>query len=245
MGPIAGAVYGTGFDNNDSEAFEESEINFEVYISPDDSTFAIWGLIYSLLIFFTIYEVIPDDYVTERNNDFFFKEIGWLWGINMTACIFWWFTFLAPSNFGIVTSVFFISTMLGTALVMSKKAHSAELNWVEWVSFSVGMSLYSGWLSTATILNVSGMLKRTNLADGWNEPLITVIMLWVAASIYIGNSFLNGDPIYASVFIWACAGIRRDQEGKNELVESNLDVLIILMSAWVGGLTIYENFFNA
>ena len=191
-------------------------------------------------MFFTVYQVLPDETTIDRNNDFFFNEIGWLWGINMTACIFWWFTFLAPSNFGIVTSVLFISVMLGTALVMSKRAMTAELNWSEWISFRCGMSIYAGWLSTATILNTAGMLKRTGLADDWDEPLIAVIMLWVATSIYIGNSFLNRDPFYAAVFVWACLGIQRDQEGKNELVESTVATIIPLMSAWVVGLTIYD-----
>ena len=69
------------------------------------------------------------------------------------------------------------------------------------------MSLYSGWLSAATILSFAISLKRTGIADGWNELKVGRAMLWVATAIYLGNSYLNEDPIYAAVFVWTCFGI--------------------------------------
>ena len=59
-------------------------------IMPDSATFSIWGLIYTLLMFASVYMMLPESVMTDRNNEFLFEEIGWLWLINMIMCIFWW-----------------------------------------------------------------------------------------------------------------------------------------------------------
>ena len=220
-------MYGNELGSPLEEGLEE-EFNTtnQGYINPDPFTFAIWGLIYLLLLSYNIYQVMPDSWVPERNNTFFYEEVGWLWSINTGACFFWWLTFLSGEMMGTVASNFFISTMLATALLMSDKAHDADLTLGERIMFSGGMSVYSGWLTSAVILNMQGTLLMSGVADDWNQPLIAVVMPWVAAAIYTGHSFFNADPVYASVFIWALFGIKRSNEDDDgptsELVLSNV-----------------------
>ena len=114
---------------------------------------------------------------------------------------------------------------------MSKKTIDADLNTWETITFGGGMSVYSGWLSSATILTVSSMLKMTDISDGWDEELWTVIMLWVAAFIYMGNSFIDENSIYPSVFVWALLGIKASNE--DSTVEANLNILIAMMATYV------------
>ena len=121
--------------------------------------------------------------------------------------------------------------MLWSALIMSKMTIDADLNTWETITFGGGMSVYSGWLSSATILTVSSMLKMTGISNGWDEELWTVIMLWVAAFIYMGNSFMDENSIYPSVFVWALLGIKAANE--DSMVEANLNILIGMMATYV------------
>ena len=151
---------------------------------------------------------MPD--APDRNNEFIYSEIGWLWAINMICNGLWLPTFQMNNTLGFFIAELLIIVMLGSALLMSKMANEAqdELNQIETIGFKWGTSVYSGWLSAATILNTSILLKHSGIADGWNEELWAVIILWVAVAIYGVNSFLNNDAVYAGVFVWACFGIR-------------------------------------
>jgi len=101
--------------------------------------------------------------------------------------------------------------MLVTALIMGKRAVNEKLNVWEIIGFRFGISIYSGWLSTATILGAAIMFKTWGWGKGDDEIIPTIVMLWVAFVIYCVNAFLNRDPLFAGVFIWASAGIRSRQ----------------------------------
>jgi len=129
--------------------------------------------------------------------------------------------------------------MLVTALIMGKRAVNNKLTVPEMIGFRFGMSIYSGWLSTATILGAAIMLKTWgwSSANGDNEVIPTIVMLWVAFVIYCVNTFLNRDPLFGGVYIWACLGIRSYQT--DPTIESNLMIIIILMSIYVGLISIW------
>ena len=98
--------------------------------------------------------------------------------------------------------------ILTTALLISKEANAAELNWIETIGLKWGTSLYSGWLSVATVLNTGFLLKESGITEDWNEAGWSIMMLWVAAAIYSAKAYLEEDPVYAAVYVWALFGIR-------------------------------------
>ena len=63
----------------------------DLTLRPAGFTFAIWGVIYSLLMVFAVYQSLPD--APDRNNDFIYNEVGWLWAINMICNGLWLPTF--------------------------------------------------------------------------------------------------------------------------------------------------------
>jgi hypothetical protein len=162
-----------------------------VGVQPAGFTFAIWGIIYSLLFVFAIYQTLPASMASTRNNDFIYNEIGWLWSINMVLNGCWLPIFQMNSTAGFICANVIILVMLATALLMAKYAVNAKLNWPEWIGFRLGMSIYAGWLSAATILNFSISLKVSGAADGWNEAGWSVAILWVAVVIYCGNALIH------------------------------------------------------
>ena len=42
-------------------------------ISPASYAFSIWGLIYSLIGVFVVYQALPDDWVPDRNDDLIYN----------------------------------------------------------------------------------------------------------------------------------------------------------------------------
>merc|ERR1711907_632797 len=52
-------------------------------ITPADQAFAIWGIIYSLLTAFTIYQALPKKWVPSRNDKLIYEDIGFWFGANL------------------------------------------------------------------------------------------------------------------------------------------------------------------
>jgi len=61
-----------------------------------------------------------------------------------------------------------ILALLYTNIIMLQESQGCEINWVEFISFRTGFTIYSGWVTAATILNFSFVLKAGGLRDGNN-----------------------------------------------------------------------------
>lgn len=219
----------------------------DVGVAPAGWTFSIWGVIYSLLAVFTVYQALPGSwgFMKNRNEDFIFNQVGYLWSINMILNAIWLPTFQSNSTVGFIFAQIIIIPMLVTALIMGKRAVNAKLNWAEMIGFRFGMSIYSGWLSTATILGAAIMFNSWgwSKANGYDGVVPTIVMLWVAFAVYVVNTFLNRDPLFGGVYIWASCGILSHQRDvpawQDASIETTLMIIIISMSVYVGLILIW------
>jgi hypothetical protein len=103
--------------------------------------------------------------------------------------------------------------MLGSALVVLNISTNNHLsNWWENLFFRGGFSIYSGWLTTATILNVAFLLKSLGVDTGntnvSNEVFWSKIILSVAFVIYNAYSYQARNPLFGAVFIWVLEAIK-------------------------------------
>ena len=114
---------------------------------------------------------------------------------------------------------------------MLNRAIDADLNWIETISFKWGLSLYAGWLCGATILNAYLWLKALGITADWDMTVWTIGILWFAVVIYGVYSFLNKDPLFSVVLIWASFGIQSRNE--DEAVEETLALITQIMPAYV------------
>jgi len=73
------------------------------------------------------------------------------------------------------------------------------------------MSIYSGWLTAATILTASTTLQKLGMMDPniiyGDEQQWTVLTLWIALVIYNIAQYSEKNPIYGAVFVWALLAI--------------------------------------
>jgi hypothetical protein len=97
-----------------------------------------------------------------------------------------------------------------------------------WPAFSV----YFGWITVATIVNVASALD----AVGWSgEPLApqlwAAIMLGVAALIGVLMGIRHGDVWYVGVLVWAFAGVAANFPQEAALTVSSVALALLMLPA--------------
>ena len=129
-----------------------------VLIIPANYAFAIWGLIYLGLFAFAIYQVLP----SQRENPNL-RKTGYLLTIASVAQSIWVYLFL--SRF-FIASVFAMLLILVPLIVMylhlgiGTTTVSRGEKW--FIRYPI--SIYLGWISVATIVNIASALDINN----WN-----------------------------------------------------------------------------
>jgi hypothetical protein len=175
---------------------------FKVYFIPAGYVFSIWGLIYLGLIAYAIYQVLP----SQRENPRLIR-VGYLVPLSCLANIAWiflWHYELFPwsllAMFALLASLIAIYLRLG----VGRSQVTTMERWAAGVTFSV----YLGWITVATIANVTSVLDYINWT-GWGigPEIWTIIMLVAALAIASAISLTRGDIAYMLVIVWAFVGI--------------------------------------
>jgi hypothetical protein len=179
---------------------------FQVFFVPAGYVFSIWGLIYIGLIAFSIYQALP----AQRENSRL-RRIGNWYALSGAANIAWlilWhyeqFETTLFAMFTLLLSLIFIYLQLG----IGKKPVGGLEKWVVDAPFST----YLGWVTVATIANVTSVLDYVKW-DGWDIAPQTwaVIMLGVAVLLAAVKSFTRRDVAFQLVLVWAFIGIALKQ----------------------------------
>ena len=175
---------------------------FHVYFVPAGYVFSIWGLIYVGLIAFAVYQALP----SQRENPRL-QSTGWwvaLGGVANSAWIFLWHYELFPWT--LVAMLILLATLILTylGLGIGRAAVSTAETWAVRVPFSI----YLGWITVATVANVTDLLSSLGW-NGWGlapEAWMVIVLLAVLV-IALLMSWTRRDIAYALVLLWALAGI--------------------------------------
>jgi benzodiazapine receptor len=192
---------------------------FDVYFVPAGYVFSIWGLIYLALLAFSIYQLLPaqrENPRIQRINILYIvssiANIGWL--------IAWHYLSFAVSlviMLVLLVSLILIYLQLGTG--------RSKVSGMETLFLRIPFSLYLGWISVATIANVTDVLYFYQWS-GWGISPIAwaMIMLVVGGVLAAIMSFSRRDIIYNLVFVWAYIGIAVKQADVYPVVITSLAV---------------------
>jgi translocator protein len=175
---------------------------FPVYFVPAPYVFSIWGVIYLALIGFAIYQVLP----SQRDNRLL-RRIGYWFALSCVVNSLWifaWHWLLFP-----LTLVLML-LLLGVLIHIYRTAGNGRQQVVRAEKWMVQLpfSIYLGWISVATIANVTDFLYDA----GWDGAGIApqtwaVIMLVVAAVLGLVIIARHSDIAFTAVLIWAFVGI--------------------------------------
>jgi len=173
---------------------------------PASLTFSIWGVIYLLLAIFVIYQLVYAFRSYEKSPTFI-EKIGLFFILSSLMNMGWIFAW----HYKIVS----LSVLIMFALLFSLIAIYLRLGigrsdaaGTEKYSVHLCFSVYLGWITVATIANITSLLVDINWSRfGLSEPFWTVTVIIVAIAITLIMIFYQKDIFYALVVDWALYGI--------------------------------------
>lgn len=208
---------------------------YPTLITPAPYVFTIWGVIYVLLGIFVVYQALPK----QKNNDFI-RKIGWLFVLssilNMVWIVVWQFEYLTVS---VVIIIAYLLSLI--AIYLRLNIGRAKVRASEKLAVHVPFSVYLGWLSIATIANITVVLVA-NSWDGFGVAAETWAVI-VAALVLVLTMLMLGirkDLAYALVVIWAFVGISVNQTNANVVLATQVGAVIaaVALLATVGSMAI-------
>ena len=196
----------------------------DVLVIPASYAFAIWGLIYLGLISLGVYGVLP-----KNKGNPLIEKIGFLLTFSSLTQIIWvillQFYFFALSVL-VMICILIPLLMLYQRLGINYVSLKTSERWFIYYP----ISLYLGWISVATIINIASALDYVNW-QGWGlSPLIwTGIMVSIASLIAMFMKIQRCDRIYTGVVIWALAAIAVKHWQQNSVAWLSLGWGIVLL----------------
>jgi hypothetical protein len=199
---------------------------FDVYFVPAGYVFSIWGLIYLLMVGYTVYQALPS-----QRADPLQRSIGYwyvLSGIANSAWIFLW-----HYNFFGFTLIA-MATLLVSLIAIYSRLDIGRRRYTgfAWAALPLTFSIYLGWITVATIANVTSVLDYWQW-NGWGIAPETwaIIMLVVAGAIGLAAAFLRRDAAYVAVLVWATIGIAVKHSGVAPVATTSWAVAAVLALA--------------
>ena len=198
---------------------------FPTFFTPANYAFAIWGVIYALLLAFGVYQALP----SQRDN----RDARAVRAPVIATCILnclwitlFQFTLLLPSV--IVIVAFLIALIvIYRRLDVGRSNMRALDRWFIHLPFSV----YLGWLCVATIANVAlfGVASRWGDLFGVPAPVWSAIMIAVATVLGLIFATTRRDVGYVLVLIWAFVAIVNKQ-ADTAIVSTTASIAAVLLA---------------
>jgi hypothetical protein len=174
--------------------------------TPAGLTFSIWGVIYLILAAFIVYQgrdlfskqKIEMPYIQAINGYFLLSclaNAGWL---------FAWHYRQALLSLVVMFILLFSLIMIYLKLDIGKNTVDSATRYFVHLPFS----LYLGWITVATIANISAVLVHYQWS-GWglSETFWTILVIIAGTLIALINIGQRGDVAYNTVILWAYLGI--------------------------------------
>lgn len=183
----------------------EASDSFGNLFTPAGVTFSIWGLIYLLLLGYTLYQFGFGKKETKASREKLFSTINRYFLITSFANIAWIFAW----HYGVIwLSVIIMFALLFFLIKITDVINKEKYNLLETILVRLPFSAYFGWITVATIANITVFLVSINWNGfGISESIWTVIVLLVGAAIGTIRMLKDKNIFYGLVLVWAYGGI--------------------------------------
>lgn len=180
------------------QATNEISDRYDTLFAPIGFTFAIWGVIYLLLGVYTVVQLVADNSVIRGITPWFIASSL----LNGAWIVAWHYEALW-------LSAAIIIALLWTLIVINRKTTAERTTLGASLSIRVPFAVYFGWVTVATVANISAWLVQLGFADGFglSAEAWTIVILVVATLIGSTTALVNSSPSYALVLVWAFWGI--------------------------------------
>lgn len=169
----------------------------ETLIQPAGYAFSIWSVIY-----ITLFAWIIRMFFIKNSRDMIHLSLQWLPVMNFVLNSIWIVVF--TQEWILAANVVIIALWI-TIYMMYRRVSKVEYHWFD----RLPLSIYLGWVSFATIVNVFTWLEEIGVTDiaGFDEPVVVMIVLGVVAAAVILFSVVYHDWIIPLVGVWTYIAI--------------------------------------
>jgi len=197
---------------------------YPTLITPAGFTFSIWGIIYTLLLVFIVYQILP-----QNREQSFLRQINFLFALSGILNIFWLFLWHYEFiTFSVILMFGLMATLIAIYLRLNIGRASVPLR--EKICVHIPFSVYLGWITVASIANVAVALTVAGWDGGGIQPVTwAVLVIVVALLITLIAIATRKDVAYGLVIIWTLAGIISKQvENQSVVLTGEAGIGIIL-----------------
>lgn len=199
---------------------------YPTLITPAGYVFSIWGVIYTLLLVFMVFQALP-----QQRDKPFLRQIGLLFVLSSILNISWLFLWQYEQ---ITLSVILMFALLVTLITVYLRLNigRSKTSLREKLSVHLAFSVYLGWITVASIANVAVALTAVNW-DGFGLSDVTwaVLVIVVALVITLAVVATRRDIAYSLVIVWALVGIIVKQiENQTIVMTAEIGVVVIFVA---------------
>jgi hypothetical protein len=222
---IVNYLSNTGILNNTTIGEVSGDLN--TLFTPAGYAFAIWGIIYLFLLAFVVYQG-RSLFVKVRDDEFVLKT-GWWFVISCIANGAWVICWLYEyTGLSVLCIFLLLFSLLKIVMNNNMERWDAPISVIAflWWPFVI----YSGWVTVASIANVSAWLVKIEWNGfGISEQIWTIIMILIAGTINLIVTWKRSMREFAMVGVWALVAIAvANWTQNNSIVYTSLAVSIVL-----------------
>lgn len=204
--------------------------------APAGFAFSIWGLIYLLLAFYTVYQFIPFAKRGDNTKEILIGKINVLYittSIANSCWIFAWHYYLIGISVIIMAALLIALTRIANIL------RSINFSFTEKLLISSPFSVYFGWITVATIANITVFLVSVGFS-GFGVPDYVWTCFVLAVGLIIGLLRMKRDKniAYGITICWAYLWILYKHISESGFAGQYLSVVITTISC----LTVFAYF---
>lgn len=169
--------------------------------TPAGLTFAVWGPIFLGLLVFAVYQALPAQRGPRYDRLFWPFLLGNLLNVS-------WLLAFQSLNFG--PSVIIMLALLASLIWLYLTVRGLPPQGAERWTLALPTSLYLGWISVATIANITAYLVSVGVttgALGLSAPVWSAVLVVIAAAIGVFFLARFHDYAFALVLLWAFYGV--------------------------------------
>ncbi|MDD2370452.1 MAG: tryptophan-rich sensory protein [Firmicutes bacterium] len=181
-----------------------SDLYFNLF-APAGITFSIWGVIYLLLLIYTLYQFGLFQNRSSEVKVKLLEQVGILFTISSIANTIWIFAW----HYQVILLSLILMLIILVCLIMINRLIMAEkLSMIEKFLIAIPFSIYFGWITIATIANVITYLVSIGWT-GFGLSAVGWMVIILLVGLLIGGFTMvkNKDVAYGLVLIWAYIGI--------------------------------------
>lgn len=188
---------------------------------PAGITFSIWGIIYILLLVYSIVQFTG-------SNQISISKISLAFGISCVLNALWIVTW----HYGKLP----LSLLVMAGMLVSLIYINMAIEHLPFGIIKAAFGIYLGWICIATIANVTALLINYNWNGfGISQETWTIVMIAIGALIVAVTIYRISNPFIGLAVIWAFTGIiiKRQDDYKSIVTAAAVAIVVVgVVTIW-------------